>query len=177
MSGPEDTFTGDWKDFIPNAHDELGIIQWKINGLIHVFEIQGQLPHATEESNILKSSTVIKSAIFEDHLEELLQDKQGNWYRHAGGGRGFYWTQRLALIETRLPDHVKLVKVTAMVPIEITWLPEDFECKHDWQDFLKKMTDPNYAKETFLDNALDLAKNIVERELPKAKVSTVFVEG
>jgi hypothetical protein len=37
---------------------------------------------------------VIKDATFEDHLEQLLFDGK-NYYRHAGGGRGFYWTQLL----------------------------------------------------------------------------------
>jgi len=177
MSGPEDTFTGDWKDFTENLN-EPGVIQWKINGLIHVFEIQGQLPHTTEESDVLKSSTVVKSAVFEDHLEELLQDKDGNWYRHAGGGRGFYWTQRLALIETRLPAKVKKVKVVAMVPIEITWHPEDFEGSDEtWEEFLKMMMDPNYAHEQWEDNAIDLTESIFEREMQKVKVTTVFLEG
>jgi len=171
-----ETFTGDWRDFLPVT--EPRTVQWKINGLIHVFEIQMQLPHTTKESDILKSAAVLKSAVFEDHLEELLQDKEGNWYRHAGGGRGFYWTQRLELIETRLPDHVKLVKVTAMVPIEITWHPEDFEGSDEtWEEFLKMMTDPNYAREQWEDNALDLAEDYVKSAIPKVKVTTTFLEG
>lgn len=87
--------SGDWRDY----EDEIGDnkqISWMIDGKKHVFEIVGPVICDLKPA----MAEVVKSATFEDHLEELWKHKD-KWYRHAGGGRGFYWTQELELVEVK----------------------------------------------------------------------------
>lgn len=75
---------GDWRDY----HYRDGIcLAWTIDGKIIEFEIVREVEFPT-------NARVIKHAVFEDHLEELLYDGI-DYYRHVGGGRGFFWTQLL----------------------------------------------------------------------------------
>ena len=88
----EEAYYGDWKDFV---HTASSTIAWKIDGVVHIFEI-------VKDVDYPQDAKIVKDATFEDHLEQLLQDKSGKWYRHAGGGRGFYWTQLLELVKTEV---------------------------------------------------------------------------
>lgn len=51
------------------------------------------------------SATQIAEEVQEDHLEQLWVDPLGTFYRYAGGGRGFYWTQTLEL-ESCVEEHL-----------------------------------------------------------------------
>ena len=83
-------YSGDWKDF-EDTENKYPSVAWRINGKLHKFQIVGRC-------DFPKGAKLVKEAVFEDHLEQLwkLDDK---WYRYAGGGRGFYWTQLLELVE------------------------------------------------------------------------------
>jgi len=50
-----------------------------------------------EDCSLPETAHCIGSYVMEDHLEQLWIDDEGNFYRYAGGGRGFYWTQKLDL--------------------------------------------------------------------------------
>lgn len=78
---------GDWRDMI---HIPGPFVCWRnVDHLDYIFRILGDVK--------VNLRGVKKSATFEDHLEELyLID--GHWYRHTGGGRGFYWTQELEVV-------------------------------------------------------------------------------
>jgi len=66
-------------------------ISWFLNGRWIKFQIlsDGDLP---------ESANLIGHVVDDDHLEELYQDGE-QFFRHAGGGRGFYWTQELQIME------------------------------------------------------------------------------
>ncbi len=50
------------------------------------------------DTDLPPNAVLIGHAIEDDHLEELYQDGE-QFFRHAGGGRGFYWTQELRIVE------------------------------------------------------------------------------
>ena len=88
-----DINSGDWQDKI----DIPGpFICWRdIDGNDYLFEVVEDVSkQLVELDRIVKRK---KSATFEDHLEELWQ-VENTWYRYAGGGRGFYWLQRLEVV-------------------------------------------------------------------------------
>jgi len=66
---------------------EEGGIVWKL-----WFKITGEV------EKLPKSATKVAEEVLEDHLEELWVNSLGTFYRHAGGGRGFYWVQTLELL-------------------------------------------------------------------------------
>jgi len=78
--------TGDYKHFVRMPGP---FVCWKdVEGVNYIFRV-GQ-----DVENVDLTSSPKKEATFEDHLEALYYSN-GKWYRHAGGGRGFYWTQEL----------------------------------------------------------------------------------
>lgn len=79
--------SGDWRDFIDTEEG----ITWKVGRLTFKFAI-------TFTTELPSDAKLLKEASFEDHTERLLIDSHGKWYRNAGGGRGFYWTQLLELV-------------------------------------------------------------------------------
>lgn len=78
--------TGAWRDFKISDKE----LSWRVKGTWKHFKI-GETVKGID-------APTIKSATFEDHLEELLFDGK-NYYRHAGGGRGFTWDERLMEIK------------------------------------------------------------------------------
>jgi len=68
-------------------------VEWFLNGRWVKFRILGDANINPDDDNL----NLIGHVIHEDHLEELYQ--QGDqFFRHAGGGRGFYWAQELEVI-------------------------------------------------------------------------------
>jgi len=66
-------------------------ISWFLKGRWIKFKILG-------DSGIDPSDAcLIGHAVDEDHLEELYQ-LGDRFFRNAGGGRGFYWTQELEIV-------------------------------------------------------------------------------
>ena len=84
----DDVNTGDWHDMV----DLPGpFIVWRdVDGKDYIFRVLGDV-------KVDKLRGIKKSATFEDHLEELYL-MESHWYRHAGGGRGFYWTEELEVV-------------------------------------------------------------------------------
>ena len=66
-------------------------IGWYLNGRWVQFRIVG-------ETDLPEDAELIGHKVDEDHLEELYQSGD-LFFRHAGGGRGFYWTQELEIVE------------------------------------------------------------------------------
>lgn len=67
-------------------------LEWRIKGNWVKFAITGGI------SELPKGAQRLKHTVLEDHLEELWE-LRGRYYRYAGGGRGFYWVQELALLD------------------------------------------------------------------------------
>ena len=59
----------------------------------------------------------------EDHMEALLFDGT-NYYRHAGGGRGFMWTQKLQPMDVP-EDAIAFLRLLKMLKINLEQF-EDF---------------------------------------------------
>jgi len=74
-------------------------ISWFLNSRWIKFRI---LPDDTVD--LPETADLIGRAISDDHLEELYQYGD-QFFRHAGGGRGFYWTQELR-VEEEMPNDV-----------------------------------------------------------------------
>jgi len=73
----------------PKEHEAS--IEWFLNGRWIKFEITG-------DADLPEDANLIGHVVQEDHLEELYQSGD-QFFRHAGGGRGFYWTQELEIVE------------------------------------------------------------------------------
>lgn len=71
--------------------------EWYINNYWVKFRILRELEGDGGHTNIPEGAVLIGHAVHDDHLEELYQ-LGDQYFRHAGGGRGFYWTQELELV-------------------------------------------------------------------------------
>lgn len=83
MNGPR--FPSPSKRF---RHDKAPYVSWFLNNAWVRFRI------IADDVALPESANLIGHVILDDHLEELWQDDE-QFFRHAGGGRGFYWTQEL----------------------------------------------------------------------------------
>ena len=54
-----------------------------------------------EVKEVPPKAKLVAREVIEDHLEELYVSKGGTFYCHAGGGRGFYWVQKLKLAHSK----------------------------------------------------------------------------
>ncbi len=54
-----------------------------------------------EVKEVPPKAKLIAEEDIEDHLERLYITRRGTFYRYAGGGRGFYWTQMLKLVRSK----------------------------------------------------------------------------
>lgn len=71
-------------------------LEWFLNGAWRMFKIRihDTQPPVKDPQEL----SMIGHAVHEDHLEELYQ-LGDQFFRYAGGGRGFYWWDELELIE------------------------------------------------------------------------------
>jgi len=74
---------------------ELGShISWFLNNHWIQFHI------LSEHADLPEDAVLIGHKIEDDHLEEIYQ-LGDQFFRYAGGGRGFYWTQELTIENQR----------------------------------------------------------------------------
>ena len=85
------TFPSPSKDY---RHGKGNTFEWKLNSQWRRFRIKA---HDADVENP-EALNLIGRVILEDHTEELHQ-LGDQFFRYAGGGRGFYWWDELELIE------------------------------------------------------------------------------